>query len=151
MALTRRQWNNILIIASVVMIGLLTMLNKHTRDTPKETVLLFDTQARLAQLQLSGVWMTRNARDEWQCDDKVLNCKQWVDSWLHIRVSPLLDEPQLDASAKPQELLLQLTDREAQIWLLFVDAGLLKSAAGNWYQIPPSQRASLVPLLNAER
>ncbi|MCL1075620.1 hypothetical protein [Shewanella dokdonensis] len=149
MALTRKQWNNILIIASVVMVGLLTLLNKHTHDTPKETVPLFDEQAQLAQLQLAGVWMARDSKGEWQCDDKVLNCQPWVNSWLHIRVSALLDAPKLDAAAKPQELLLQLTDREAQIWLLFADSGLLKSAAGNWYQIPPSLRTSLQPLLNA--
>lgn len=150
MALSRRQWNNILIIASIVMVGLLTLLDKHTRDTPKETVPLFDAQAQLAQLQLSGMWMARNARDEWQCDPQVLNCQQWVDSWLHIRVSPLLAAPAPDNKAKPQELLLQLSDREAQIWLLFPETGLLKSAAGNWYQIPPSLRPALLPLLNAQ-
>ncbi|MFQ6372097.1 hypothetical protein [Shewanella sp. YIC-542] len=149
MALSRRQWNNIIIVASVVMVGLLTLLDKHTHDTPKATVPLFDNGAQLQQLQLAGIWMARNGQGAWQCDEKVLNCQQWVNHWLQIRVSPLLEAPPQDAFGKPQELLLQLTDHEAQVWLLFAEHGLLKSAAGNWYQIPPSIRTSLQPLLSA--
>ncbi|QSX33580.1 hypothetical protein JYB87_18025 [Shewanella avicenniae] len=150
MAITRRRWNNIIIIASLMMIGVLTLLDRYADRTPSDTVQLFDPQNPLTQLQLSGIWLAQDDRGQWQCDERVLNCPQWVQHWRELRVSAVEMTAQQQPTEQPEELLLQVGQQQSQVWLLFANAGLMRSIAGNWYQIPPSQREGLRPLLRAQ-
>ncbi|ASK71090.1 hypothetical protein CF168_20620 [Shewanella bicestrii] len=148
MALTRKQWNNIIILACIFIIAVLTFMDKKTHNVPSDAQLLFDDNAPLAQLQLDGVWLHKQASG-WECDPLVLNCTQWVKAWQGLRVSPLSDTPQ--PTGKPQELVIQIAEiRQSQRWIYFPEDGVLKSPAGNWYLVPPSLRADLQPILDAK-
>lgn len=148
MALARKQWNNIIILACVFIIAVLTFMDKQAQNVPSDAQRLFDDNAPLAQLQLDGIWLHKQA-SSWECDLQVLNCKQWVKAWQSLRVSPLGDAPQ--PAGKAQELVIQITDiRQSQRWIYFPDEGVLKSPAGNWYIVPPSLRADLQPILDAK-
>lgn len=148
MALTRKQWNNIIIVACAFMVAVLTFIDKKTSHIPSDAQRLFDDNAPLAQLQLDGLWLNKRASN-WECDTRVLNCDEWAKAWQTIRVSPLTAAPQ--TTDNPQELVIQLVDiRHAQLWLYFHNEGALKSPAGNWYQVPPSLRAKLQPILDAK-
>lgn len=148
MALTRKQWNNIIIVACVFMVAILTFLDNKTRHIPTEAQRLFDENAQLEQLQIDDLWLRKQAFD-WQCDIKVLNCSEWANAWQNIRVSPLDTIP--EPTDIPQELIIQIVDiSQTQRWLYFTNEGLLKSPADNWYQIPPSLRSKLQPILDAK-
>ncbi|NMD51252.1 hypothetical protein HG547_06315 [Shewanella sp. DNRA4] len=148
MALTRKQWNNIIILACVFIIGVLTFMDKKNQNVPSDAQRLFDDNAPLAQLQLDGIWLHKQT-SSWECDLQVLNCEQWAKAWQGLRVSPLNDAPQ--PTGKPQELVIQITDiRQSQRWIYFPDEGVLKSPASNWYLVPPSLRTDLQPILDAK-
>lgn len=147
MALTRKQWNNVIIAASVFMVATLSLLQHKTADMPDSASPLFDDNAPLKQLQLDGVWL-QSDQGHWQCDPQVLNCNAWGDAWRNIRVSALSDTP--TTTETPLELVLQINKiNESQVWLYFPQQGLLKSSSGNWYQIPPSLRHTLQPVIDA--
>jgi hypothetical protein len=148
MPLARKQWNNILIAASVFMIAILSFINQKTDEIPGDVTALFDEHNKLAQLQLSGIWIDNNLGD-WRCDESVLNCRQWAQAWANVQVAPLDTLPKL--TYKPQELLLGIEHMpDPQVWLFYSHEGLLKSPAGNWYQVPPSLRKNLAPILSLE-
>ena len=148
MALTRKQWNNIVIIACIFMVAVLTFIDKKTNNVPSDAQLLFDDNAPLAQLQLDGLWLHKQA-SKWSCDTKVLNCDEWANAWQTIRVSPLAAAP--ETTDAPQELVIQIADiSDFQLWIYFPKEGALKSPAGNWYLVPPSLRATLQPILDAK-
>ncbi|MBR9728634.1 hypothetical protein ACFOD0_10805 [Shewanella intestini] len=150
MALSRKKWNNIIIAASVIMISLLSYLDRKTQQLPDDALPLFDDASPIAQLQLNNVWLKHqpnNASKQWQCATTVLNCQLWAQAWQQIYVSPLSQAPQLTDT--PKELLIQVTSSpQVQRWQFFVRHGLLKSASGNWYQIPPSLRDNLLPIID---
>jgi hypothetical protein len=161
MALSRKQWNNIIIGACLFMVLVLSFMNEQTSNVPADVAPLFDKQNRLTQLQLSGVWLTRvspelgqrsqdeNVTPEWQCDERVLNCQIWAQAWSQVQVSTLGATPQ--ASTKPQELLLSINQSsESQLWLYYAAEGWLISASRQWYQVPPSLRSALIPNLEVE-
>jgi len=144
MPLTRKQWNNTLIIASLIMVSVLTVLDRRTSQVPSSSSPLFDAQTQLTELQLDGVWLSRSG-DQWRCDPEVSNCADWGNAWQKVEVSAL-SQPPADPR-QPRELSLRIANQtEGQVWLLFAD-GLLKSPAGNWYLIPPSRREALEPQL----
>lgn len=148
MALSRKQWNNILIGACVFMVVVLSFISRQTQDVPADTIALFDEQNRLTQVQLSGIWLSRQ-QESWQCDDTVLNCQAWAQAWSQVQVSPLPEA--ITPKYKPQELLISITgNSDAQLWLFYSQEGLLKSPANNWYQVPPSLRSALDPKMSSE-
>ena len=161
MALSRKQWNNIIIGACVFMVLVLSFMNKQTSDVPADVAPLFDEQNRLTQLQLSGIWLARvplsqgqlnqdeHVTQEWQCDERVLNCQIWAQAWSQVQVSALTEKPQ--SSTKPQELLLSINQsNEPQLWLYYTPEGWLVSPSSQWYLVPPSLRGSLNPSLILE-
>ncbi len=148
MALTRKQWNNIIIIACIFMVAVLTFIDSKTSHIPNDAQRLFDDNAPLAQLQLDGIWLHKKASD-WECAPKVLNCDEWAKAWQNLKVSPLSAAPEHTES--PQELVIQIVDIvQTQLWVYFPTQGNLKSPAGNWYQVPPSLREGLQPILDAK-
>jgi len=145
MALSRKNWNYITIGASVFMIAVLSFINDKTATVPNDIVPLFDQQLALQQLQLDEHWLTRH-HDRWQCHSQVLNCQKWAQAWQTIRVSPLTAAPA--HSNKGQTLTITInTVPEAQIWRYFPAEGLLQSSRQHWYQVPPSLRVELQPIL----
>lgn len=151
MALSRKKWNNIIIIAAIVMISVLTFLDEKTAQLPEDASALFDDSAPLAQLQLNGVWLNRtDVTANWQCDLKVLNCQQWAEAWQQVKISPIAT-PEAPISATPKKLVIQIQSHpQAQVWQYISEYGLLSSPAGNWYEIPPSLRSALQPVITAE-
>ncbi|MGL5360014.1 MAG: hypothetical protein ACRDBI_09930 [Shewanella sp.] len=146
MALSRKQWNNIIIFACLFMVALLTFMDNKTRNIPSDAKRLFDDNAPLAQLQQDGLWLHRGA-SAWECAPEVLNCEEWANAWQTVQISPLAS-PSL--AEHPQEIIIQIVDiLDPQRWLYFPLDGALKSPAGNWYQVPPSLRSQLQPILNA--
>lgn len=151
MALPRKKWNNIIIIAAIAMISILTFLDKKTAQLPDDASALFDESAPLAQLQFDGVWLNRtDIAADWQCDLKVLNCQQWAEAWQQVKISPIAT-PESPISATPKKLIIQIqAHSQAQVWQYITEYGLLSSPAGNWYEIPPSLRGALLPVIKAE-
>ncbi|CAM4067606.1 MULTISPECIES: hypothetical protein [Shewanella] len=148
MALTRRKWNNIIIFASIAMVAILTFLDRQRQTIPDDAQPLFDQQAPLAQLQYDDLWLAEQGFG-WQCDPQVLNCRQWAEAWGGILVSPIAKPT--DLSTQAHELVLQIRDIETpQLWLFYPGEGLLSSPAGNWYQVPPSLRPQLAPILKLD-
>lgn len=148
MALSRKKWNTIIIVASVLMISVLTVIEKNSQQTPLHTQALFDKAALLSQLQYGEHWLQKR-QSGWQCSSNVLNCLEWANAWQQVHISALTDKP--ETAGEPIELVIQVDDLDdAQLWVLFQQQGLLKSPAGNWYQVPPSLREALKPIIRAQ-
>ncbi len=149
MALSRKNWNNIIIFSSLMMIAILTLLNDKTADLPSDAHPLFDEQSPLAQLQVNEIWLSKGS--QWQCHESVLNCQVWANAWSQIQLSPVADQQALfehDNADKPLELVILIADNsQAQTWYWYQHQGLLKSSANNWYLIPPSLREALNPII----
>ncbi|MCL1038786.1 hypothetical protein L2750_16780 [Shewanella submarina] len=147
MAMSRRKWNNIIIIACLMMIGTLTILDNRTKQLPEDALSLFDDNAPLTQLQMQGEWLNKG-ESGWQCASQVLNCAEWSKAWAELKVSALAQSPELFSS--PKELMIQVaTSPDGLVWQFYPEQGLLKSASGNWYEIPPSLRHDLEPIIRA--
>ncbi|MCL1056451.1 hypothetical protein L2729_00410 [Shewanella gelidimarina] len=148
MALSRRKWNTIIILASIFMISVLTVVEDNSRVKPLQTQALFDQSAPLSQLQLGQYWLQKR-QSGWQCSEEILNCLEWANAWELVHISALVDKP--ETVGEPIELVIQIDDIDtAQVWVLFSSQGLLKSPAGNWYQIPASLREQLSPIIRAQ-
>lgn len=147
MALSRKKWNNIIIFTSITMVAILTFLDRETQTLPDDAKPLFDQAAPLYQLQYDNLWLSQGGFS-WQCDPSILNCDSWAEAWSHILVSPI--EKLIAPESPVHELVIQVKDiATPQLWLFYPEQGLLKSPGGNWYQIPPSLRSALVPVINA--
>ncbi|MBM7073158.1 hypothetical protein JQC92_14170 [Shewanella sp. 202IG2-18] len=148
MALTSRQRNNVIILVSAVMIIALSIMNRITNHVPSDAHPLFDRTTQLEQLQLGQLWLARQ-KNEWVCDDKVLNCSTWAKAWEKIKISPLDGTPDIHEVA--EELVIKIRHRTtSQVWLFFPNDGLLKTENNNWYQIPASLKDKLIPITNAK-
>ncbi|ABV89413.1 hypothetical protein [Shewanella pealeana] len=148
MALSRKKWNTIIILASVLMISVLTVIERNSQQTPMQTQALFDISAPLSQLQFGEHWLQKR-QSGWQCSSRVLNCLEWANAWEQVHISALTDKP--ETTGEPIEVVIQVDDLiDAQLWIMFSEQGLLKSPAGNWYQVPPSLREALSPILRAQ-
>ncbi|QDO82000.1 hypothetical protein FM037_00645 [Shewanella psychropiezotolerans] len=144
MALSRKKWNNIIILASIMMISILTLLDQKTAKLPDDAHPLFDDNSPLVQLQLDALWLNKGSR-AWQCHPDVLNCQFWAKAWSEIHLSALgqgidilaaIDEDIDKQSA--QRVVIQIADKQQpQLWQFYPKHGLLKSPANNWYLIPP--------------
>lgn len=151
MAISRKRWNNIIIICAIMMIAVLNLLDQKTADVPDDAYALFDQEAPLAQLQLNKAWLHITA-DKQQCAPMVLNCETWIRAWQNVQVSPLTQQPEAAKAETPKTLVIQVQDRPQAIqWNLYENQGLLESQSGNWYQIPPSLRADLKPIRRAQQ
>ncbi|MCF1439050.1 MAG: hypothetical protein LPD71_09980 [Shewanella sp.] len=147
MAMSRRKWNNIIIIACLIMIGTLTILDNRNKKLPDDALPLFSAENRLTQLQWNDHWLNKD-QSGWQCSEQVLNCAQWVHAWEALKVSALTQQPELLSA--PQELMLQVSSADSTlVWQFYPQQGLLQSPAGNWYEIPPSLRHNLQPVIGA--
>lgn len=132
------------------MISVLTFLNDKTAKIPEDAVPLFDENSPLTQLQLDDLWLNKGSVN-WQCHPQILNCPSWADAWNRIHLSPLhqvFDDGELGQS---QKVVIQIANNaQPQQWRFFAKSGLLESPAKNWYQIPPSQREALIPIIKAD-
>ncbi|NRB22336.1 hypothetical protein [Shewanella sp.] len=157
MALSRKKWNNIIILASIMMISILTLLDKQTAKLPDDAQPLFDDNSPLVQLQLDTLWLNKGSK-VWQCHPDVLNCQSWAKAWSEIHLSALAQSIDFPAAIddhlnKPraQRLVIQIADKQQpQLWQFYPKQGLLESPAENWYLIPPSQREALSPIIRAK-
>ncbi|MCL1138271.1 hypothetical protein [Shewanella pneumatophori] len=148
MALSRKKWNSIIIMASVLMISVLTVIEKNSQQIPLQTQALFDKAAPLSQLQYGEFWLQKR-QSGWRCSSEVLNCLEWANAWQQVHISALTEKP--ETAEEAIELVIQVDDLDdAQLWVLFQQQGLLKSPAGNWYQVPPSLREALKPIIRAQ-
>ncbi|WP_394202756.1 hypothetical protein [Shewanella waksmanii] len=144
---SKRKWNNIIIIASIIMVSVLTLLDRKTAKLPDNAVALFDKSAPLTQLQFDDYWLDGGGF-RWQCDERVLNCQQWAEAWKQVMISPQGFPPAVEST--PHQLQIQVDDiKEPQSWWFYAAEGYLKSPAGNWYLIPPSLRQPLSPIISA--
>ncbi|NRD72069.1 hypothetical protein HQQ94_02180 [Shewanella sp. VB17] len=148
MALSRKEWNNIIILASVLMIAILTLVSEKTSKTPSDVPPLFDQQSPLAQLQMNELWLNKGS--QWQCHEKILNCQIWAKAWSEIRVSPVPEQqtlPKHNDINQPIKLTILIANNDQpQTWIWYQKQGLLLSPSSNLYLIPPSLRESLTPI-----
>ncbi|AQS35385.1 hypothetical protein Sps_00165 [Shewanella psychrophila] len=150
MALSRKKWNNIIILATIMMISVLTLLDNKTANFPDDASPLFDEDSPLTQLQLDKLWLNKGTFS-WQCHPNVLNCQSWAEAWSHIHLSPLGQPLGAADNELAQKVVIQIANKsQPQLWKFFATSGLLESPANNWYQIPPSQREALTPIIKAE-
>ncbi|MCJ8301484.1 hypothetical protein [Shewanella sp.] len=157
MALSRKKWNNIIILASIMMISILTLLDKKTAKLPDDAQPLFDDNSPLVQLQLDTLWLNKGSK-AWQCHPDVLNCQSWAKAWSEIHLSALGQDIDFPATIDEdtdkhgaQRVVIQIADKQQpQLWQFYPIQGLLESPAKNWYLIPPSQREALSPIIKAK-
>ncbi|EDQ02457.1 hypothetical protein [Shewanella benthica] len=157
MALSRKKWNNIIILASIMMISILTLLKNKTATLPDDALPLFDNNSSLVQLQLDTLWLNKGSK-AWQCHPDILNCQSWAKAWSEIHLSALGQdiniltaiEDDIDKHSA-QRVVIQIADKQQpQLWQFYPKQGLLESPAKNWYLIPPSQREALSPIIKAK-
>lgn len=146
MGLKRRTWNNIIIIACILMVSVLTLLDQRMNSLPEDAAPLFDASTPLTGLQLDGVALERT-NGIFACDSQVSNCDDWGKAWLSLKVSALTQPP--GQPTGPRELTILIGTLSPQTWLLF-DDGFLQSPQGRWYLIPPSLRQALEPQLKPQ-
>lgn len=128
------------------MVATLTLLDKKANEIPEQAHPLFDNDIQLTQLQFDRLWFTQQ-NNQFICDTKVLNCSTWGNAWKKLHLSAL--EQVSMPTEEPHKILFQIEGADApQTWLLFPTQGLLQSSAGNWYQIPPSHRNALLPVID---
>lgn len=151
MALSRKKWNNILIIACVFMVAVLTFIDSKTNQIPDSAQALFDDTNQLTQLQLDDIWLNKSDRG-WSCSVKVLNCAALAKAWSQLSISSVsVDDAEQKLLPSPQSLIIAINHAdEGQQWQYYPQSGLLQSASKNWYQIPPSLRAELTPILASQ-
>ncbi|WP_434927780.1 hypothetical protein [Shewanella sp. HL-SH2] len=148
MALSRKKWNTIIILVTAMMIAVLSFINSKTEQVPTDAMPLFDSTLPLKQLHINNQWLA-DSNGQWQCSDDVLNCLQWTEAWQNIAVSALQIEP--IHTSEPIKITFAIANiDEPQVWLLFTEEGLLQSPGFNWYKIPPSLRADLLPIVNVQ-
>ena len=151
MALSRKKWNNILIIACVFMVAVLTFIDSKTNKMPEDAHALFDEQNQLTRLQFNGIWLNQSDSG-WICETSVLNCQSLATAWSELVIS-VVDISTEELNTLPSPLVLSIAinhQSQAQHWQYYPEQGLLQSAAENWYQIPPSLRSKLVPVISAK-
>ena len=149
MALTSRQRNNIIILVTALMIIVLTLMNRFTNRAESDTHPLFDENTPLEQLQLNKHWLAKQ-NSKWLCDDTVLNCNDWADAWISVRIRLLTEAP--ETYELPDELIIKIKRRSTpQTWLFFPEQGLLKTSNNNWYEIPKRYRQALSPISNIKQ
>ncbi|MCL1067302.1 hypothetical protein L2735_10850 [Shewanella olleyana] len=151
MALSRKKWNNILIIACVFMVAVLTFIDSKTNKMPDDAHALFDEQNQLTQLQFSGIWLNKSD-STWGCKETVLNCQPLAKAWSELAISAInMTEEELEQLPTPLSLSIAINhQQQAQHWQYYPQQGLLQSAAENWYQIPPSLRSDLIPVISSK-
>ncbi|SQH74677.1 conserved protein of unknown function [Shewanella benthica] len=157
MALSRKKWNNIIILASIMMISILTLLKNKTATLPDDARPLFDNNSSLVQLQLDTLWLNKGSK-AWQCHPDILNCQSWAKAWSEIHLSALGQDIDILAAIdddidkhSAQRVVIQIADKQQpQLWQFYPKQGLLESPAKNWYLIPPSQREALSPIIKAK-
>ncbi|BDM62784.1 hypothetical protein NFHSH190041_02360 [Shewanella sp. NFH-SH190041] len=149
MPLSRKQWNNVIIIACLLTISGLTLLEQHSKRLPDSAIPLFGTTHPLQQMQLGSLWLNAGPAG-WQCSATILNCQTWSNAWSSLQISPLTTTPQ--PSEASQQITLYTGEPsvpQQQIWHWYTQTGLLRSQSGNWYRIPPGLKAELSPVLQA--
>ncbi|MBQ4890349.1 hypothetical protein J8L86_10875 [Shewanella sp. MMG014] len=151
MALSRKKWNNILIIACVFMVAVLTFIDSKTNKMPNDAHALFDESNQLTQLQFNGIWLNKSA-SQWRCDDSVLNCQPLATAWSKLMVSAVqMPANEIQLLTAPVTLTISINhQQQAQHWQYYPAEGLLQSASSNWYQIPPSLRSELAPIISTQ-
>ncbi len=133
-----------------MMISILTLLDNKTSQLPDDAAPLFDDNSPLSQLQLDDLWLNQG-NTNWQCHPSILNCQTWAEAWSHIHLSPLSQQLDVEDKGLAQKVVILISGKtEPQLWYFFAQPGLLQSPANNWYQIPPSQREALTPIIKAE-
>ncbi|NKF52043.1 hypothetical protein G3R49_15880 [Shewanella sp. WXL01] len=148
MALSRKKWNYIIIAASIMMISVLSYLDNQS-TIPNDALPLFADDTPLVQLQLDEVWL-KQQQGQWLCDSKVLNCQQWAKAWQNIKVSPMTFQADdfVAEGEQRQSLTIKIEQHQVQQWTLYPEQGLIQTQAGSWYQIPPSLRPELIPVID---
>ncbi|WP_144211668.1 hypothetical protein [Shewanella donghaensis] len=151
MALSRKKWNNILIIACVFMVAVLTFIDSKTNKMPDDAQALFDQANQLTQLQLDNIWLNKG-NSGWVCSDQVLNCIELAKAWEQLSISPTsVNDAEQQQLPTPQTLIIAINNAvDGQQWQYYPESGLLLSASKNWYQIPPSLRAELKPIVASQ-
>ncbi|WP_133405360.1 hypothetical protein [Parashewanella tropica] len=143
MALTRKQWNNIIILASAAMIGTLTLLHNKTEKVPEGALPLFDQHTALQQLQL-GDYTLIHEDNHWRCMPSFDQCQTWRQAWHQLRISPIASPTLSDDQHERLTIIVKQSPQPLQ-WRYYIADGLLQSASGQWYKIPPSLQHSLLP------
>lgn len=151
MALSRKKWNNILIIACVFMVAVLTFIDSKTGKMPDDAHALFDDNNQLTQLQLDGIWLDKSG-SQWRCDKQVLNCQSLATAWSELMVSAItMSADEIQSLSDPVTLTIAINhQQQAQHWQYSPKEGILQSASNNWYQIPPSLRSELAPIISSQ-
>lgn len=153
---TRKKWNNVIIIVSILMISILTFVDNRTKQLPNDAYPLFDAQSPLEQLQLPTYWLVK-AADNWRCQQQVLNCQEWAQAWSGVHLSPLSPTTAKELIAQiesapsniPTLVTIKIVNQaQIQQWHWYQQTGILVSSADNFYQIPPSQRSALIPIIS---
>ncbi|MDO6619988.1 MULTISPECIES: hypothetical protein [unclassified Shewanella] len=151
MALSRKKWNNILIIACVFMVAVLTFIDSKTNQMPDDAQALFDETNQLTQLQFDDIWLNKGANG-WVCSASVLNCRTLAEAWSQLAISPTsISDAERQQLPAAQSLVIAINHTpQGQLWQYYPQYGLLQSAADNWYQIPPSLRTELIPIIASQ-
>ncbi|MCL1124386.1 hypothetical protein [Shewanella surugensis] len=153
MGFSRKKWNNIIIIASLVMVSVLSLIDddssKQSGPQPSSAQTLFDDAMPLVGLKL-GTIKFEKVQTQWHCSPSVFNCQEWAETWKKLSIISLKKAPKITAT--PQQVTLYIDGFSTpQVWLLLSKEGLLKSPKGNWYKIPAQSHAHLLPQLDQQK
>lgn len=149
MGFSRKKWNNIIIIACLVMVSVLTLIYDDKRITSTHSsaasTTLFDDSTPLVKLKI-GVSEFEKKQNQWQCSPNVMNCHEWAESWARLHITPL---GTFERIAPAQTVTIYIAGFSTpQNWSFSPQAGVLTSPKNNQYTIPVDIRNHLFPQLH---
>ncbi|WP_299489786.1 hypothetical protein [uncultured Shewanella sp.] len=147
MGFSRKKWNNIIIIASLIMISVLSILYDKTQHLPLESTSpstpLFDDNLTLVQLTIGSFSMKKSPQG-WHCSSNVKNCQHWAETWANLHMTSISTPAELPETA--QQIIFYVNDFSTpQIWQLFSKTQILKSPHNNWYHVSIRPNEHLLP------
>lgn len=133
MALTTQQRNNIVIWACLILMIMLTALERFTQNE-KQYLPVFDTQYVLKEVKFVGYQWQMSER-QWQCNVPDGACEESGLFWSELKAAPT-EKPEhiLGQSYAVKFYLQDVTDPLIFYW--YPDQSLLQSQSKRWYTLP---------------
>ena len=133
MALTGKQRNNVILLSCLVLMVLLTVLDKFTQNS-KHYLPVFDAQYVLSKVTFLGYqWQMED--NQWQCNFQEGTCKETGQFWSELKAAPSKDPEHILGQSYTVKFYLQgVTDPLVFYW--YPDQSLLQSQSKRWYTLP---------------
>ncbi|WP_163935315.1 hypothetical protein [Paraferrimonas sp. SM1919] len=123
--------NNFIIIICVLMLAVLTFINRHFNTAAAQAQALFEDPQQLSKLQLPN-WQAQRL-PQWHCNQQP-QCHEKIEAWLSMMVREIESLPLLEGEAVEVEMTVVDIDQTIK-WRLYPKQALLISPNHRVYKI----------------